>query len=52
MINNIGVVKTPKTSEMESFAEIINGFQVLIIVSKLSILYVCGKPGYVSEWYV
>ena len=43
-INNRGVVKTPKTSEMEGFAKIINGFQPLIIVSKFSILDVCGNP--------
>ena len=29
---------------MESFAKIINGVQPLIIVSKLSILDMCGNP--------
>ena len=51
-INNIGVVKTPKTFEMEIFANIINRFQALIIISKLFILDVCGKPGHASEWYI
>ena len=44
MINNRGVGKTHKTSEIESFAKIINGFQSLIIVSKFSILDMYGSP--------
>ena len=33
---------------MESFATIVNGFQPLTIVAKLSILDVYGGPGYAS----
>ena len=35
-MKNRGVIKTPKTSEMESFTKIIKGFQPLINASKLS----------------
>ena len=42
---NRGVVMTLKTSEMEGFAKIINEFQPLLNVSKLSILDVWGKLG-------
>ena len=36
-------------SKMESFATIVNGFQPIIIVAKLSILDVCGGPVY-ANW--
>ena len=41
--------KPKKACNMESFATIVNGFQVLTIVVKFSILYIWGVPGYVSE---
>ena len=35
-----------QTSQMESFATMINSFKPLAIVTKLSILHVCGVPGF------
>ena len=42
------VPKTLQTSKMKSFTTIVNGFQPLIIVTNLSIVDVCGGPGYAS----
>ena len=42
------VPKTLQTSKMKSFTTIVNGFQPLTIVTNLSIVDVCGDPGYTS----
>ena len=41
-----GVVGTSRTSKTGSFPTIFNGFALLIVFAKLSILDVCGDPGY------
>ena len=38
----------PQTTKMESFETTVNGFQLLFIVAKLSILEVCRRPGSAS----
>ena len=43
------VATTVQTRKMESFATIVNGFQLLTAFAKLSILDVCESPGYASE---
>ena len=47
-----GVTRPPQAAKTESFATIVNGFLPLNIVAKLSILDVCGGPGYASECWV
>ena len=44
-----GVVRTLQTPNIESSATPANGFYLLIIVTKLSILDVYGGPGIVSD---
>ena len=48
-VNVRGVTIRLKISKMESVATIVNSFQPITIVGKLSILDVCGGPGYASE---
>ena len=39
----------PQTSKMDRFLTIANGLKLLTFVAKLSILDICGSPGYASE---
>ena len=48
-MKNRGVAKIPQTSKMENFATIINNFEPLIVVAKLTILEVRGGPSYASR---
>ena len=47
-MKNRGVAKIPQTSKMENFATIINNFEPLIVVAKLTILEVRRGPSYAS----
>ena len=48
----IGGSKTATTPTMEAFVTIVNIFEVLINFVKLSILDVCGSPGWTSLWWL
>ena len=41
-----GVARVPQVPKMESLASLFNDYKQFCIVAKLSILHVCGGPGY------